>query len=117
MILINPFLKQILSSISETYKTLTNEKTKSEDKESKDLDQKLRLLYNTLYGNKTETVPMDNINDQFQTLFEGDNDDEIMNKILLTSFEEFGKSFGLSSSPYLFTHRKSEQPDLQKNHS
>ena len=33
---------------------------------------------------------MNDINDQFQTLFEGDNDDEIMNKILLTSFEEFG---------------------------
>lgn len=54
------------------------------------MDQKLRFLYNTLYVNKTNIVPMNDINDQFQTLFEGDNDDEIMNKILLTSFEEFG---------------------------
>jgi len=55
------------------------------------LDQKLRLLYNTLYLNKTaDIIAMNDINNEFQTLFENDNDDEIMNKILLTSFDDFG---------------------------
>jgi len=78
-----------LSSTTDIHKTLTSEKNKN-DKELKDVDQKLKQLF--LAFSKPQIATGAEIASYFQNLLETVyDDDNIINSILFTPFEDFGR--------------------------
>jgi len=81
----------MLSSVSDSYRLLTSEKNQN-NKNSKEIEQNLKLLFNIIYLTNKTTVPCAaDVLNYFQSLFQELNDNYIIDKILFTTFDEFGR--------------------------
>lgn len=81
----------MFSSAVETYKSMSNDKSKTDSKDCKDISQKLKLLFNAIYGsNKSDLPSYDKVSEYFQGLSVEPEDEVTITKILFTSLDDFG---------------------------
>jgi len=79
----------MLSAVSDSYRFFASEKNKN-DKEFKDIEQKLKLLFNNAFSKDQIKIPSAaDVLNHFQCLFQ-QIDDDIIQKIFFTSFRDFG---------------------------